>query len=179
MPSSPNFGWTTPTPGGSSGAWGDILNDAIDAIDEAVYPTAGKLSECGLLDLTSAESQFRTAGVCQIDATGVFLGPGPSPVYVPIPFAKPGVRITAFTSRTSGSGAMTGTVSLGYVDNTGAWTQVSAGHATVSGAAADTTTSGLTHDVVTGRRYFIRIDCTGASGAINVVALTIAVQATP
>lgn len=33
MPTTSNYGWTEPTVGGSTGAWGDILNSTIDAID--------------------------------------------------------------------------------------------------------------------------------------------------
>lgn len=36
MPTTTNYGWTTPTPAGDSGAWGSILNTAIQAIDTAL-----------------------------------------------------------------------------------------------------------------------------------------------
>lgn len=44
MPTTANFGWTTPVVGGSSGTWGTILNDLFDDIDEdlaTVEDTAG------------------------------------------------------------------------------------------------------------------------------------------
>lgn len=51
MPTTSNFGWTTPVDGGSPGVWGALLNAAIDAIDsdlntvkttaDAAMPKAG------------------------------------------------------------------------------------------------------------------------------------------
>ena len=174
MPTTAKFSWTTPTPGGSSGTWGATLNALADAIDAAMYPTAGKLSEAGLLALTMGSSQ---AG-WQIDGAVAAATPGPSPLFVPIPFAKPGVRITAFTSRGVISGTMTATVKLVYYDATGTETVVSSGHS-IPGVLGNTTTSGLTHDVATGRQYFIRVDCVGSTGGVNVNALSVAVQASP
>ena len=37
MPTTPNYSWITPTDGGSSNVWGDLLNDAFDAADADVY----------------------------------------------------------------------------------------------------------------------------------------------
>lgn len=41
MPSTSNYGWSTPAVGGSNGAWGTILNAAIDAIDAALHTVSG------------------------------------------------------------------------------------------------------------------------------------------
>lgn len=38
MPTTPNFGWTLPTVGGDSGAWGGILNTAFTDVDADVQP---------------------------------------------------------------------------------------------------------------------------------------------
>lgn len=37
MPTTPEFGWTTPTVGGDTNEWGQILNDLFDEIDSEVY----------------------------------------------------------------------------------------------------------------------------------------------
>lgn len=37
MPNTTNYNWELPTPGGSEGAWGDILNAAFDDIDGEVF----------------------------------------------------------------------------------------------------------------------------------------------
>lgn len=39
MPTTANYGWTTPTVGGSSGTWGTTLNALADAIDSQVKTT--------------------------------------------------------------------------------------------------------------------------------------------
>lgn len=40
-----NFAWVTPVVGGSSGAWGTILNDALEDIDEDLHQTKYPLRE--------------------------------------------------------------------------------------------------------------------------------------
>lgn len=44
MAVTPNYGWTIPTVGGSSGAWGTILNNAFIAIDAALASLAASIA---------------------------------------------------------------------------------------------------------------------------------------
>lgn len=41
MATTTNYGWTKPDVGGSTGAWGGILNNLFDAVDTAVFTVSG------------------------------------------------------------------------------------------------------------------------------------------
>lgn len=68
MATTPNYGWTYPTVGGNTGAWGTILNTAIIAIDAALaavsavasaaLPKAGGTMTGHLKTLTTSATRY-------------------------------------------------------------------------------------------------------------------------
>jgi hypothetical protein len=44
MATTTNYGWTLPTNGGDSGAWGTILNTLLQAVDTALFTVSGVAS---------------------------------------------------------------------------------------------------------------------------------------
>lgn len=84
MATTTNFGWTKPTVGGDTGAWGTVLNALFDAVDTslktvsdavtaaaatatAALPKAGGVAT-GLIDFLSQRSKFTAVG--NISGTG-------------------------------------------------------------------------------------------------------------
>lgn len=65
MSTTTNYGWTKPDVGGSTGAWGGILNATLDAIDSAIFTVSSTASAAlaraggvmaGRLDLKSTSA---------------------------------------------------------------------------------------------------------------------------
>lgn len=161
MPVTTNFSWTIPTEGGDSGTWDTILNTFINLLDDDLQAVAGKLNEQLLIP---ASSGFAPAAQSPnwLRGSGGYVVHGAASAdsyYIPInDRLRVGQRITAFTSNGGVVGTKTATVSLIHVDALGPGeTVISAGHSLPTGGIAATTTSGLTHDVLADKAYFIKI----------------------
>lgn len=167
MPTTTNYGWVTPTEGGSTGTWDTILNDAIESIDanlKAVEDKADEaLAENVLFPLlaVNARGLFLGAQADDDSVRGVggitLLVAGSLDYIVPITGLVPGMQITGFKSRgqSSNGTSLNVSVSIQYIDATGASTVV--GSHTHSDTLATLTKSGLAHTVVADRDYFFTI----------------------
>jgi hypothetical protein len=179
MPSpTTHFGWTQPTVGGDTGAWGTILNTMHDLIDADIRVNAGKPSEQLLIPAVNGHGlQWNSVEASRPSLTA-FIANTPGNLYVPIgERLRVGQRITGFTSKGAITPNAAATVELWYTDSSGD-TQVSAGHS-LPGSLGETTTSGLTHDVVADRAYFIKVDPSGPTGSIELVYVKLTVIKTP
>lgn len=69
MATTTNYGWTKPDVGGSTGAWGGILNSALDAVDAAVFSVSGvasaALSRAG--GIMSGRLDLLTSSITRVD----------------------------------------------------------------------------------------------------------------
>jgi hypothetical protein len=175
-----HFSWDVPTVTGDTGAWGTILNTLFDTADADLRANAGKPSEQLLIpaSLGQGAPDWKPSNSTGSPEMAVVHTGSQFPLIIPLgERLRVGQRITGFTSRGYVTGtAAAGTVSLHYMDNTGVITTVSAGHSLPT-AEAETTTSGLTHDVAANRAYFIKVNTSGAvsvsGGFLKYVKLTL------
>lgn len=195
MANTVNYGWAKPTVGGDTGAWGTILNAALDDIDtdlDAVSDAAvAAQAEVDAL-ATEVRSQplIKPVGISynwQVAWDGnrhlarFHQGISPLiPLDIPLPHLRVGQRITGFSSRAYRENAAEATVSL-IRESGGSVTVVSSGH-TIDGTESTRSTTGLTHDVLADNAYCIRITPTVMSDPLDYVFVAwvqAAVTATP
>lgn len=170
MADTTNYEWAKPTVGGDTGAWGTILNAAIDAIDldlfaaeaKADVSLAERMEQPLILTQGGSGANWTNGLVASADLTdsvGDFV--------IPLPHLRSGMQILSFSSMGNAHTGAAATVQLCYRDAAGSDTIVSAGHSLPSSQAL-TTTSGLTHDIDIDRGYFIRVVPSGVAGFVNV-----------
>ena len=174
MPTTTNYGWTIPTPGGDTGVWDTILNAAFQEIDDELTRVEILGGGGGDIYISGYDGIIPfVSGVGQWD-NGVEYGSINTlnlAYRIPIRGLKVGARITEFASSGAVAGTRTATVALYRVHNAGA-TLVSAGHA-IGGS-----TVGLTHDVLADNQYFLYVIPAGGNlitdtTAINGVNVTV------
>lgn len=183
-----NFQWTKAVVGGSSGAWGQIVNDALDAIDadlKTVETTAAadaaaaqataddslaenlafprlSVAAGGIGGEVNTDPSVRTVSGIQLSALGS------SDSVIQIPGLAPGMRITGFQSRGQAPSGTSVTVEL--------WRQSATGSVFVSShvhgsSMATVATTGLTEDVPADDGYFFWVAVQKSSGSNTALAM--------
>lgn len=177
MPATTNYGWTEPTPGGSTDVWGTELNamhqeidDTVKSIDDRVVALeaatpggGGSDSEQPLLLATSGAGRLWTADIGVMEATA---SASPGSLIIPLPHLRTGQQITGFSSFGI-SNSSTAVVQLYRMDAAGQVALISAGHFLPAGAYGLTTTSGLTHDVLADNAYFLAVTVNSGTGVVS------------
>lgn len=179
-----NYGWTKPTVGGDSGAWGGIVNTVLDSIDAAVKARETEAAAAlAAANVAKAENLSfpllftGTLGQAPVSTLGspttsrnyqyVNFALGSSDqvlIVVPISGLTPGMRITGYKYRGLKNCLLT--VELLEIDTTGAATTVSSDTSLGNGAEATITVGSLSKDVTADKHYMFRCSFvgTGVSG---------------
>lgn len=186
MANTANYGWAKPTIGGDTGAWGGILNPTFDDIDADLKAVDDRVTELETLAIPGTPMLILPDGIASPNPAEAPTGQGgwffnytvASPIVQwvqtldtlgqsryaqPLRDLKPGMRVTAFASHANGQGTFT--VELCYLNADRSTTVVSSGHShTTANSTSPSTqsTSGLTHDVLAGKAYFLRLTPPGS-----------------
>jgi hypothetical protein len=169
MPTTTNYGWTTPTIDGSTGTWDTILNALFTEADADLKAVEDKADDALAENLSFGIMDATVAGI--VDGTAVRQGPGAGvevqatgiSAVVYFPLAVPvGMQFTGFKSRGIAPAGTALSVTLFYVDTAGTVNTVSS-HSH-SAALATVTKTGLAHTVVADRQYYLRASLTTTSG---------------
>lgn len=178
-----NYAWGEPTPGGSTGVWAlnsaGGLNYLHQQIDTELFRVEGLVNASASLTeqpLIIPSTAYTPSGTWTGGIGGVLeygsINTGNYAVLIPLLHLRTGVRITGFTSYGAVGGTRTATVALKMMNTDGSATTISAGHALPLTTAAQTTTSGLTHDVVADKAYYIDIKPAGGVLVTDYTALS-------
>ena len=193
MPTTANYGWTTPTPGGSNGAWGTLLNTVFTEIDADLKAVSDAVASGGassaqtpilgvevvgiphtaMLNVNDAFQLRHDQGgilVCQTDtSTATWVG------HYVLRDLSPGQTLTGFTSTAFAFSMASATMKLGYYDIAGDFTQLGATQNLPVGVIfGAVTVSGLTHEVEEDRTYVVKLEFIGqgvGSPAVDVVSV--------
>ena len=175
MADTTNYGWTKPIDGGSSGAWGSLLNAALDDIDASLKTVEDGSDAIGdrvttvedenanfpiILPMnpgTDASSPAYT-DYTQSDGLGIRDDTGGplSVIYcIPIEGLRAGMQITGWRSRGQAPSGTTLTVGIEYVRDDSDGT-ASPGGAVLSHSTtkATLTRTGQAHNVIANARYY-------------------------
>lgn len=190
MPTTTNYGWTDPTPGGSTGTWDDILNALFQEIDDELFRVEGLIgpgltAQYNILAITGQAQDWGVA----YQVPGQVMVPTPTgivnavPLQIALPQLRAGQRIVSF--RTTGSADIGGAVAqsrLVYRANATAVRSVVSGGHTLPASIASTETASLTHDVLPDVTYFVEVTPTASNentALINVAMVSVSVIPTP
>lgn len=195
MPTTTNFGWTTPTPGGDTGAWGAILNALFDDMDDMLF---GWLTESsvfleGLHSQTLASEGFEpsgdsaTPGERQWNAVTSprhemqFQGGGGDvvPFYIPLKgFEGYAINTISIWGRVASGAAAT--ASFVKITSLGVETELHAG-VSLPGTFGEVQITALDVDVEqrTGNQYFVKIDVDTDAGVVAVTAVAVEASTEP
>jgi hypothetical protein len=172
-----NYGWDVPTVGGDVGAWGTILNTVFDDIDTDLKAAEDKADEANTFNLAGTRTIMAADGVGTgatfLDGWLTMVGSAGSLWRLPLRDLREGQRITAFATHGLVSSGVSLAVSLCYKDVAGTETVVSAGHTHTETSATTKTTSGLTHDVLADKSYYLKFD-PGTLGSLENYAVHVA-----
>lgn len=173
------FKWDKPANGGDLGAWGAVLNTVLDAADSDLRATAGLLSEQLNIPASNgfgSPNWFKGGG-----GYAVHGATSPDPYYIPVgDRLRVGQRITAFSSYGAVQGAKTAQVSLIWTDPVGPGENViSSGHTLPAGTIAQTSTTGLAHDIAANRAYFVKVVVNSGTDQAQINCVNLTLSKTP
>lgn len=192
MADTTNYQWTKPVVDGSSGAWGQILNDAIDAIDTdlktvetaaaaaqtaaddaadenlnvfgVLMPAIAHALLLGVPSLQASVNRSLSAGLgLMIDAGSL----GDHNFAIPIEGLAAGMTITGFKSHGSAPSGTTLSVSLYTATAAGNYLQVLGSEHSHSTSETTLTKSGLSVAVAANTGYFIVVRLSRTSTAVS------------
>ncbi len=182
MPVTTNYGWTMPTEGGDSGTWDTILNTMFQAIDTTVKSVENKTDQqygVAYIPGNAGADGLNFFSSSNPEGAAIHMGGGlVTPLVIPIR-VRPGHRITGWAVRGKDANLLS-VARLGYRDNAGgAFVQVGTDKTLASASHTTYSESGLTHDVLADRIFYIKVTPSVGASALAVDWVSVTTIDTP
>lgn len=182
MPTTPNYEWVLPTEGGDAGVWDTKLNDAFESVDADMQALDDRLAIMEAAVLTEAVMVLASAGdglgwtATALGTTGMLHSSGVGALVIPVPL-RPGQRVNEVHIRGEDPSG-TAEASLIYQATDGSTAGVG-GSVTLPTSIGNVSVTGLTHDVLADKAYFVYVIPPASPNGTYVVHVRILVEATP